>query len=128
MSPHLNDLEIAGMRADVDDTVLDMTCNLQRETPGARDTHNQQTPGVWANTQTGIACHYWETDEEEMLGQPNATLTRERLLLPPNIDVTTKDRVMSVVGYDGTTIATSLDILEVLKRPFDTLLLVRSIQ
>lgn len=130
MTPHLNALEIAGMRADTLGTVLDHTCNVQRETKGAVDTHNHPTPGTWATITglAGVACHYWEEVEDEMIGEPNATVGRQRVLLPPNVDVRPADRVMAVIGYDGSAIATNLDIKEVLFRPYDTLLKVRTIE
>lgn len=129
MNPrYLNTLEIGRMRQDVDELILDMTCDVSRETPGAVDSHNQPTPGVWNVLSNDIRCHYWEEAESELVGSPNVTLTRERVLLPANSDVHTGDRINQVIGVDGSQVATGLDILEVLKREFDTLLIVRSIR
>lgn len=129
MSPHLTAAEIASMRADVLDTTLDMLCDIQRNTPGAVDDHGQTGPGTWATIASNLPCHYWETDEEELVGQPNnATLSKERLLLEHDVDVSNKDRIVNVRGYDGSVVAASLDIREVLHRDFDTLLNVRAIE
>ena len=124
----LTPAEIASMRATVNDTTLDMTCDIRRETPGALDSHGHETPGVWADISSDIPCHYWELTENELVGTPNATLTSERLLLPANTDVSNRDRITNVIGVDGTEVATNLDVLEVLKRPYDVLLIVRAIQ
>lgn len=128
MTNYLNAAEIASMRGDVDNLILDMTCDVARHTPGAEDSHGHLTPGTWAVTENNIKCHYWEQAEEELVGTPNARVTRERVLLPAGTDVHTGDRIDQVIGYDGAEVATGLDILEVLKREFDTLLIVRSIQ
>lgn len=128
MPNFLTQAEIASVREDTFDLALDMTCDIERNTPGAPDSHNQPTPGVWAVIANDVRCHYWEEDEAELIGQPNATTTRERVLLPANTDARTDDRVMRVVGIDGAQVATDLDIREVLSREFDTLLQVRAIK
>ena len=128
MTNYLNAAEIESMRDDVEGLILDMTCDVSRETPGGLDSHNHPTPGTWAVLSNNIKCHYWEQAENELVGSPNATLTRERVLLPAGADVRNADRIDQVIGYDGAQVATNLDVLEVLNREFDTLLIVRSIK
>lgn len=124
---YLTAAEIASMRGDVLNVVLDMTCDIQRETPGATDSHGHPSPGVWNTVNDNIRCHYWEQAEAELVGSPNATLTRERVLLPANTAVSNKDRITNVTNADGV-IAGPLEVLEVLKRPYDVLLVVRAVQ
>lgn len=124
---YLSTAEIAGMRADVLNRILDQTCTIQRNTPGAADTHGKAVAS-WGALHTAIRCHYWEAQESELVGTPNATRTRERLVLPANTDVTTADRVTSVIGVDAAQVAGALNIREVLKREFDVLCIVEAVK
>lgn len=124
---YLSAAEVASLRGDVVTRILDMTCTIQRNTPGAADSHGKKAAS-WATLSAGVRCHYWEQNETEHVGQPNATTTVERIQLPANTDVTADDRINGVVGIDGTTIAGILDIIEVLKREFDVVLIVRAIR
>lgn len=125
----LQPLEIANMRAELLRVQLDMTCNLERNTPGAPDGYNQPAE-AWAALQTGLRCHYWEETVVERIGnQPStAIVALERLLLPANTDVTEKDRVALITGVDGAQVAGRANIIEVLHRELDTLLQIRTIR
>lgn len=124
--PLLTDEEIAGMRGEVVATSLDMTCVIQRNTGTTRDSHNQPIAN-WVTLHNGIACHYWEMTEIEEVGGTNATVSKERIVLAANTDATTRDRVLSVTGVDGSVVASGLAITEVLKRINDTVLVVKDV-
>lgn len=125
----LQPLEIAGMRAELLRTQLDMTCTLERNTPGSPDGYNQPAES-WAPFATGLACHYWEETVVERQGMQPATaaVAIERLLLPANTVVTEKDRVALITGVDGSQVAGRANIIEVLHRELDTLLHIRTVR
>lgn len=110
----LSAADIAGMRATVAAVQLDHTCVIQRGAGGAEDPYGQR-PKTWTTIYSG-ECHWWEDQDVEMVGGVNAVVTRERLLLPAGTDVTTRDRITSVVGYSGAALAQARDILEVVKQ------------
>lgn len=125
----LNAAEISGMRGEVQRTQLDMTCTIQRRTPGAEDPHGSTEPGTWANLLVSTPCHYWEIADDEIVGPSiQALVTKERIVLAANVDVTPADRVLQVIGVDGVPIAGVMTIEEVLVRLQETILAVRSVR
>lgn len=123
----LTDAEIAGMRATVLDVQLDMRCLIERDLGTGEDPYGQPQSD-WGVHMDNVPCHYWQEAENELVGTPNATVTRERLVLPDNTDVTTKDRVKWVEGVDDTLIAGQLDIIEVIQAINQVLLVVKAVE
>ena len=127
MTNLLNAAQLAEMRSTVLNVQLDMVCTIQRPTPGAEDPYGQK-PSTWANHLVGVACHYWEESDVENVGDPNALITKERIVLAANSDVTPNDRVLTVTGIDGVQVAGVLAIREVISQITGTILMVRSIR
>lgn len=118
--------EIDSMRDTVSDVQLDHTCIIQRSSVDSIDVDGQPV-FVWSEIYNG-ECHYWEEAEQEVVGpDAQATITRERIVLPANTQVTTADYVLSVTGYDGVIIG-ALNVKEVIQQVQHTLLLVERIQ
>ena len=118
--PVLTSSEIAQMRADLTATQLAMTATIQRFTATGTDAHGQAT-GTWANLATGVACWWWESTEDEVIGpQKSAVVTAEWLVFPANQDVRSDDRVTLITGVDAAAVNTvTVNIRETRKRLLD---------
>lgn len=116
------------MRATLVRTQLDMLCTIQRRDAGLQTDPDGRPVYTWANLYTNVACHYWEETNDEQIGIPTVTITRERLLLEARKDVQVTDRVSQVLSVDGDEVAGQLDIEEVLPRLNDVLLRVKGVK
>lgn len=124
----LDPAEVAGMRATLVRTQLDMVCTIQRRDVGLQKDPDGHPIYTWSNLYTDVACHYWEETNLEEFGIPTVTITRERLLLEARTDVRVTDRVTEVLSVDGEPVAGLLDIEEVLQRLNDVILRVKGIK
>lgn len=98
------------MRSEVEATQLSMTCSIERFTVTGRDRYNHPVT-EWATHLSAVPCYWWEHQEREVLGpNVNALLSKEHLVLPAGTDVTVEDRIASVTGALGETLAGPLQI------------------
>lgn len=122
----LNSDEIAGMRSAVLNVQLDHTCTIQRRSQTGTDPTGNPIFS-WTDLLVDEPCHYWESSEEELVGNETAILTRRRLVIQSNKGVEPNDRVTQLVGYDDTTIANEMDILHVLDRVNESVLMLEEV-
>lgn len=123
----LQPAEIASMRATVNRTIRDMVCTIQRRSSVITDPDGAPVY-TWADHLVDIPCHYWEEQDKEDQGVPNATITRLRMVLAEGTSVTDKDRVSQVKDVDGDVIAGNLNITEVLLRINDVVLQLEAVK
>lgn len=122
----LNNSEIAAMRETVSNTQLDHLCTIQRRTQTGTDPNGAPIYS-WANVLVDEPCHFWESSEEELVGNENALLTRRRLVLKANRGVVPDDRVTKLVGYDDKVYENDFNILHVLDRVNETVCMLEEI-
>lgn len=105
------------MRAEVVDVALDHTCTVQRSSAGAVDGNNVPTV-TWSTLLNGVACHYWQEYETELLNGQAVEIARSRIVFAANTAITDKDRVSSVLDNDGDQLVVGppLDIEEVVEQ------------
>lgn len=118
--------EIAGMRDTVFNVQLDHTCIIQRRSQIGTDPTGNPIFS-WTNLLVDEPCHYWESSEEELIGNETAILTRRRLVIQPNRGVEPQDRVTQLIGYDNVVVANEMNILHVLDRVNESVLMLEEI-
>jgi hypothetical protein len=118
--------EIAGMRDTVFNVQLDHTCIIQRRSQIGTDPTGNPIFS-WTNLLVDEPCPYWESSEEELIGNETAILTRRRLVIQPNRGVEPQDRVTQLIGYDNVVVANEMNILHVLDRVNESVLMLEEI-
>jgi hypothetical protein len=127
----LSAAEIASMRGTVEDVALMMTCTIERHTEGDPDEYGQPS-GFWDVIYSNVPCLYWIEDratDAEITG-PNVSyvFSHQMVQFEANFGVHEGDRVLSVIGVDGTQIAGPLNVQEVRHRVTDTVLVVEEVR
>lgn len=111
--------EISGMRSTIDTVQLDHLCDIARRTQNGTDASGNPTY-TWDTVVESEPCHFWESSETELIGTENALITKRRLVLRANIDLTPLDRVTKLVDNDSDIVENEFEIKQVLSRLNET--------
>lgn len=114
------------MRESVGTTTFDHFCTVERRTQSGTEPSGAPTY-TWSVLHDNIPCHFWESSEEELIGNEQVVITRRRLILPATIDIRPDDKVTELTGYDGAISIAPLNILHVMKRVSETVCMLQEI-